>query len=394
MIFNQHFPKKGLALVCLILISCSAYSITDSLDFERITEELKFGTNSLLNKYQSEIMAFGEDLTLLNRKLYALDENDFSKKESFQILLSKMKIQEELALKKRTLQFKLNKARYRKGLDLIKIMYEKILGLDHHFHTLQTYQNILELSNPNSYPDFQQKNEAIHQRLKKKNIFQLPTLLQNNPYLSATFSIVGSMLSGGEIEEKEKDLNDIACILDFTVQMHSDFNLIYYETSFLKESNTNLKEECIRLFKDYCKIIDYNMTLDNCREEDDWETVFERLDLYIETLETAALESMEDPNAQKSLTKGIANLEFSIHRLLDFLDQYCLFITQGERYYQKFEVIVANYQNEEHCATQLPHQFDILKRDISLSIEKFDEAYNLSELKGSKLKDLLFGQVE
>ena len=53
MIFNQHFPKKGLALVCLILISCSAYSITDSLDFERITEELKFGTNSLLNKYDN-----------------------------------------------------------------------------------------------------------------------------------------------------------------------------------------------------------------------------------------------------------------------------------------------------------------------------------------------------
>jgi vacuolar-type H+-ATPase subunit I/STV1 len=176
--------------------------------------------------------------------------------------------------------------------------------------------------------------------------------------------------------------------------MNADLNLIFYETEFLKESNANLREECTRLFKDYCKIIDYDKSLDETRKDDNWESVYDNLNVYIENLESHASGSLEDPSAQKALTKGIANLEFSIHRLLDFLNQYSAFITQGEQYYQKFDVIVSNYQNEEKCASQLPHQFEVLKKDISISIDKFDEAYNVAELKGSKLKDLLFGEED
>ena len=77
--------------------------------------------------------------------------------------------------------------------------------------------------------------------------------------------------------------------------------------------------------------------------------------------------------------------------LLDFLEKYNNFIGQGEKYYQKFEVIVSNYQNETACAGQLPQQYATLKQDIKFSIEKFREAYNIAELTGSKLKDLLYG---
>lgn len=392
--FNQHFIKSVLVSLCPLFFSNLAFSNIDSTDFEYVASVLKAELSQVMDNYHYEVTSLEQELTIVNQELFTLSEVEYGAPASFKILLKKIKLQEELTAKSNALQFKLNKARYRKGLDLIKIMYEKILGLDHHFHSLQTYKNIMDLSNPNSYPEFQRSRKELQQKLKRKNYVQLPSLLQTNPFMSATFTLVGSMLSGGEITKKEEDLNEIACILDFTVRMNADLNLIFYETEFLKESNANLREECTRLFKDYCKIIDYDKSLDETRKDDNWESVYDNLNVYIENLESHASESLEDPSAQKALTKGIANLEFSIHRLLDFLNQYSAFITQGEQYYQKFDVIVSNYQNEEKCASQLPHQFEVLKKDISISIDKFDEAYNVAELKGSKLKDLLFGEED
>lgn len=84
-------------------------------------------------------------------------------------------------------------------------------------------------------------------------------------------------------------------------------------------------------------------------------------------------------------------MEFAIDRLLDFLNKYSGFINQGENYYKKFAVVVDSYDNEAACAGQLPLQFVTLKEEINYSIEKFVQAYDIAELKGSKLKDLLYG---
>ncbi|MCB0644516.1 MAG: hypothetical protein KDC44_22885, partial [Phaeodactylibacter sp.] len=84
-------------------------------------------------------------------------------------------------------------------------------------------------------------------------------------------------------------------------------------------------------------------------------------------------------------------LEFAVDRLLSFINQYNAFISNGEKYYQKFLIIVSNYPNEEVCNGKLPENFKDLKTDIEYSINKFNEAYDIAALKGSKLKDLLYG---
>ena len=61
-----------------------------------------------------------------------------------------------------------------------------------------------------------------------------------------------------------------------------------------------------------------------------------------------------DPQA---VYKSQVDLEFSVDRLLDFLNKYTAFISQGQKYYQKFHIIVTNYDNEVHCSAQLPRQF-------------------------------------
>jgi hypothetical protein len=161
------------------------------------------------------------------------------------------------------------------------MIYEKVLGLDHHFTSLQTFQNISTLSNPNSFPEFTKSKEFLKGRMSKKQAVRLPSLLETNPFVSMTFTVVSSLLGGGERKDREKGLDKVACIMDFTVRMNSDLKTVYYETEFLRESNRALKEETIELFKDYVKVIGYKIPLQDCRKEDDWETVYMLLDDYI-----------------------------------------------------------------------------------------------------------------
>lgn len=279
--------------------------------------------------------------------------------------------------------------RYRKGLEVIKLLYEKVLALDHHFTSLQTQQHIMALSNPNSFPEFKACKEKLQQKLKKENTIEMPPLLQANPYFSAAYMLVTSFVSIGDSKQKEKELEDIACILDFTMQMHADLNIVYFETQYLNESNRILREECATLYAEYVKPLGYYTSLDVCRKQDDWENVYAAIERYMRNMETAI--AAPDENSQKSAYRYQVDLDFSIDRLLDFINKYEAFVSQGLKYYQKFQVIVNSYANEQVCANQLPLQFANLKMEISTSIEKFDASYSLPEIKGSRLKDLLYG---
>lgn len=302
-------------------------------------------------------------------------------------LEEKIRLQEMLRQVEDDIYVELLRVRYLKGLDLIKLLYEKVLSLDHHFATMQTLQHVSSLSNPNNYPAFQENQKLLADRLKKKSGVTMPALLQSNPFVSTTFSLVAALLGDGEPKQKEKDLEEISCILDFTLRMSHDLNTIYYETEYLKQGNESLKEDIMTLFADYTKPIGYYVALDKCRKNDDWEAVTDALEKTLKEVE----DGNRDPNLTKTAMKHRNNLEFSIDRLLDFMDKYTAFVTQGEKYYHKFLVIVDNYANAETCATKMPQQFADLKKDIKISIEKFNTSYKLSELKGSKLKDLLYG---
>ncbi|MFN0176691.1 MAG: hypothetical protein ACKVU0_18765 [Saprospiraceae bacterium] len=302
-------------------------------------------------------------------------------------LEEKLRLQEALRQLEYDIYVELLRVRYLKGLDLIKLLYEKVLSLDHHFATIQTMHHVSTLSNPNAYPAFQENHKHLEERLKKKSGVRIPALLQSNPFVSTTFSLVAALLGDGEPKQKEQDLEEISCILDFTLRMSNDLNTIYYETEYLKHGNESLKEDIMALFSDYTKPIGYMVALDKCRKNDDWEAVNDALEKTLKEVEAGN----KDPNLAKTAMRHRNNMEFSIDRLLDFLDKYTAFVSQGEKYYQKFLIIVGNYANAAACETKMPKEFAALKKDIEVSIEKFNTSYKLTELKGSKLKDLLYG---
>lgn len=285
-------------------------------------------------------------------------------------------------------EFRLLEKRYKKGIDIIKLLNEKILSLNHHFAGLDTYQKITSISNPSNYSEFRDARAQIEKKMKKKFSLNLPKFLDSNPFISSTFSLVGVILGEGNQKNKEEELNKIACILDFTISMNNDLTTIYHEINFLRGINEELSKESELLFHDYTKVIGYLVPLKECRNNDDWDNLDEILERFIQKNENL----IADGNIlSSSLRRDRINLEFSTERVSNFINKYNDLISLYTQYYQKFDNILSNYENEAPCMDQLPQTFSELKFDLKSTIEKFNNTYSLPEIQGSRLRDLLYG---
>ncbi|TNE50780.1 MAG: hypothetical protein EP344_17080 [Bacteroidetes bacterium] len=302
----------------------------------------------------------------------------------YPLLLEKIQLEEDLRILHEQADLQRLRLRYRKSIDMLKLLYEKILSMDHHFTSLRTNHQILRISNPHTYPEFTGIRRQLEDRLQRRFHFTLPAFMGSNPYLSAMYSLAGLALGGGNRLEQDQ-MERLSCILDFTVRMHQDLNIIYYETEYLCDANLTLKKECEALFAECTRQVGYTTTLPDCRTRDNWETLYSHLETYIE----AALQN--DSGTEIQHLKMYANLQFAIDRIVHFLEQYSAFVNQGNAYYKKFARIIANYDNLQTCASALPASFHQLKGDIDITLLKFNSAYALPEIQGSRLKDLLYG---
>lgn len=339
-------------------------------------------------EYQSQLATLEQAITNNNQLLQQKERLGHFDAGYLQALSLKIHYMEEYEKIENTGQFNITKTRYRKGVELIKMVYEKVLALDHHFAALQTYQNIATITNPNTYPEFQAAKQLLEKKASKSNPpLHIPALLQTNPYVSIATTLVSFFVTPGDNKEKETEIDKIACIMDFTVRMSADLSIINHETSFLRDHNNTLKEESLTLFDEYVRVLGYTTPLDRCRKADDWDKIYEALDVYIADMDAVIKKTPGD----KGVYKKQVNLEFAVDRLVDYINKYSMFVAQGEKYYQKFKTIAGTYENQAKCADKLPKQFEDLRKDIDISIEKFNNSYSLTELKGSKLKDLIYG---
>jgi hypothetical protein len=351
-------------------------------------KEIRVATDKIQAEYDEKLHNLQEAMENNNNLLAHKERKGEYDAAYLQALSLKVHFMEQAEQIEAEGQFSITKTRYRKGVELIKMVYEKVLALDHHFAALQTYQNIASMTNPNAYPEFQNAKKLIEKKESKSgNALNLPAILATNPYVAVANTIASFVVSSTNHKEKDVEIEKIACIMDFTVRMNSDLSIINHETGFLRSTNTSLKEESATLFDEYVKVIGYTTPIDRCRKADDWDKVYEMLDIYVADMEATLKKTPTD----KSVYKKQVNLEFSVERLLDYINKYSAFVSQGEKYYQKFKGIVSTYENQAACAGKLPKQFADLQKDIDISIEKFNTSYNISELKGSKLKDLLYG---
>ena len=288
----------------------------------------------------------------------------------------------------RELTISVAKIRYKKGLEVIKLLHEKVLSLDHHFSSLETFQSINRITNPNSYPEFVKFKESLAKQSDNRSapLLQSP-VVSNNLYLSA----IGSLVSLVDNRRSKSAVPDegVECILDFTLTTYNSLKTVYYETEFIQNSVEDLKIDVTELFEQYVATVDYNVPLKKCRKEDDWESLYKLIDEHFERLEGLA---GEDGNPRK-LYRMESNVNFSIDQLTNFLALYETTVLQARKYYTKFNKILDSYAPAEGCKKYLPREYTELKEDIDDSVKKFELSYNVAELKGSKLKEVLYGNA-
>lgn len=345
------------------------------------------------SQYRSQAEPLMRRLQEVHNRLHDQPAHDC--REGYTLLWERIRLEDALAGLNAEYELKELRLRYRKGIEILKMLYEKILAMDHHFSSLKAQQELLNISNPHFYPEFAETRQIIDDRVKRKYGFALPEVLQHNPYLSATFSLVGLMLNSADEKERHKaDPEKIACILDFTVRMHTDLNTVYFETGYLRDANLTLKSDCEQLFAECARQVGYTIPLESCRDADDWERLYGLLDnLVARSLgDTGAAQPAAPTPADPQLRhKTETNLLFALERINQFIIRYTDFVNLGNEYYKKFSKITETYGNDPTCAEQLPDAFRQLEKDIQQTLNKFNTAYRLPEVQGSKLKEMLFG---
>lgn len=379
----NFIKKKSLLIIIAIIIfstgKLNAYP--PEQDPQKIIETLKLECTKIRTEYYLHTEILNNQIVENEQKLAI--ESDVN--ILVQLLINQNKLKTEQTKLWQQYENDITKSRYLKGIEIIRILYDKVLSLDHHFSAVRTFSEINKITNPNTYPEFANIKDVL-KKTDKKPMLNLNGILGNNIYVSVIQTLTGLFSNGNNSlskEEKEKELSNIECILDFTLRMNTDLNTIYFETSYLQSTNAQIKEEIERMFKDYSKPIGYIANLEDCRNNDDWDDLKQKLESYLEKLKANG--------GKAESNKMQINLEFSVDRLLQFIVKYNSFIDDGTRFYQKFKTIINSYENKTQCASKLPIEYKKLADDIDNSIKKFNVAYRSVEINGTKMKELLYG---
>ncbi|PKA84092.1 hypothetical protein ATE92_2262 [Ulvibacter sp. MAR_2010_11] len=376
-------------LLILLLLLCNVNSASASKDLksnptlEQHLNELVFRVTTIQSRYTYYKNIIHQNISIINSQL----QQNKSLKQQVELLIKKDSLKDDLIRISKNELLEINKIRYLKGLEIIKILYEKTLSLDHHFSSVNTINDVNKISNPHFYPEFTNVMDQFKSKKKKSFGFDLSSILEENIYASVIHTFISLFTNNNKQISTEKSLSDVECILDFTLQMHNDLNIIYFETIFLQKSNDNIREELEQLFIDYTKPILYTNSLDICRNTDDWAEIGVLLNKYLDELQVIKNDSSKSGNVKSMLI----DLEFSIDRLLQFIARYNAFINQGEIYYEKFGIMLNGYENEQRCSDKIPVEYQKLKESIIIAVEKFKTAYKPIEINGSKLKEVLYG---
>lgn len=349
------------------------------------TKDPNLVVEQMLDEIQRVNLRYTHKKQLAINRIAQIDEslmNAIDTEEKVNLLIEKDQLKTKLNLLASENANDISKIRYLKGLQIIRLLYEKVLGLDHHFASVSTFSEINKIANPNQYPEFDKLKNLVNRNKDRKQGFDLTQILGSNTMVSVINTFSNMVVSSLSKEEKENELKNIDCILDFTLRMQNDLNTIYFETAFLQQTNNTIKQDIEVLFRDFTKPIEYYTELSTCRKNVDWNQVNNKLNTFLET--------MNSKEQDKKLRMRI-DLEFPIDRLIQFITQYNNFINQGEQFYQKFDVILNSYENEKQCQSKLPIEYTRLKQDINVAIEKFNVAYKPVEINGSKMKEIIYG---
>ena len=228
---------KYIVVLFLLVLKANAFAKVEDSNPNEVVAELINEIKAVNYRYELLVDIKQEELSEINKSLLVA----YSTEQKVDLLVKKDLIKTEIKELLDQSSVEISKIRYLKGLQIIKILYEKVLGLDHHFASVRTLNEINKISNPNQYPEYEKLKELLASKKDKKTGFDLTSVLGTNTIVSVVQTFSNMFSSSLTKEEKEKELANVDCILDFTLRMQNDLNTIYFETAFLQTSNDKIK---------------------------------------------------------------------------------------------------------------------------------------------------------
>ena len=184
---------------CVNPASATEINAPPGLSFERILEALEIEINRIQTSYLPEYKTLQIGIAQVRSEMqYAQSTEQLVK-----LIYRKDHLLELLDITKQSEYADISKVRYLKGLQLIRLLYEKMLALDHHFEAVTTLGEMSAMANPNTYPVFNELKGILKQENKKAS-FELPSLLGDNIYTSIVHSVVSLFNSNQTKKEKEE----------------------------------------------------------------------------------------------------------------------------------------------------------------------------------------------
>ena len=137
---------KNIVVLFFLIFSVQTFA-NDSFDKEtdKVIHEMYLEIKATYLKYELKLTAIQEQIDEVNTKLI----QNKSTEEKLELLILKDKLKETYCKIQIDNTSDISKIRYIKGLQIIKILYEKVLGLDHHFASVRTFSEISKMANPN-----------------------------------------------------------------------------------------------------------------------------------------------------------------------------------------------------------------------------------------------------
>jgi hypothetical protein len=157
-----------ISLTYLVILFCmtTGFANDKAIDPNVLVQEMLAEITKVQKTFYIKKEAILNEITAINQQLKT--EENLNQKVN--LLVQKDALNEHLKKLELENASDISKIRYIKGLQIIKILYEKVLGLDHHFASVRTFSEISKMSNPNQYPEYEKIKELVKAKREKNKV--------------------------------------------------------------------------------------------------------------------------------------------------------------------------------------------------------------------------------
>jgi hypothetical protein len=133
--------KKIICMLLLLYIwQPVAATSPPATDPEQVINEMMAECKHITEMYNQRKAVYQDSITVIEQRLLA----ETSTSIKIDLLITKDVYENRLRKLEFGLESDITKLRYIKGMEIIKILYDKVLGLDHHFASVRTFSENVE----------------------------------------------------------------------------------------------------------------------------------------------------------------------------------------------------------------------------------------------------------